>query len=188
MNRDKLTGILFIFLTLIFIGAAASSDSFFDWIFERHHNQWSWYLRPVFLIPFCYFAYQRSLAGIGITIFCLFTSMFWFPKPVEVDESVIQFLQFEKDWLTGQWNLPKMILALTVPFSLTLLAISFWKRSLLMGLAVVVLMASGKTIWSIYNAGDAGKSILLPAVAGLVLCIGLMFFGFKRLEKKHGEN
>ena len=40
------------------------------WAWDRHHNSLSWYIRPLFLIPF-YFAYQRSLRAI----------MAWFPAP-----------------------------------------------------------------------------------------------------------
>jgi hypothetical protein len=32
-----------------------------------------------FLLPFCYFAYRRSLWGIVLTLLTLATSMFWFP-------------------------------------------------------------------------------------------------------------
>jgi hypothetical protein len=45
-------------------------------------------------------------------------------------------------------------------------------------------MATGKMVWSIQNAGDAGKSILIPALIGLLVCIGLLFYGFKKFEKK----
>jgi hypothetical protein len=51
-------------------------------------------------------------------------------------------------------------------------------------LGVVALMATGKILWSIYNAGESGKSIIIPAIVGLIICIGLIYFGFKRIEKK----
>lgn len=184
MKRDKLIAGIFFILTLCFIFFAATRSDFFNWVFERHHNQWSWYLRPIFLIPFCFFAYKRSWSGLSITVFCLFTSMVWFPKPEVVSEQVIEFLNFEKEWLTGEWTSAKILLALTVPFSFAALALAFWKRSLLMGLGVVVLMATGKVVWSIYNAGEAGKSIVIPAIIGLILCVGLIAFGFKRLNRR----
>lgn len=181
---DIKIALLFVLLTLLFLGFAATNQPFFQWMFERHQNQLSWYIRPLFLIPFCYFAYKRSWAGISITIFCLFTSMFWFSKPEIVSEQVKSFLQFEKEWLFGAFNFSKVMLMLTVPISFAALGFAFWKRSLWMGLAVVVLMATGKIIWSIQNAGNSGKSILIPAIIGLVLCIALIYYGFKRLEKR----
>lgn len=181
---DKSIALIFGLLTIAFIVTAMTSETFLSWVFERHQNQMSWFIRPVFLIPFCFFAYKRSWTGVSITIFCLFTSMFWFSKPEAISEQVKMFLQFEKDWLNAEWDYKKWLLVLTVPFSFFALGLAFWKRSLLMGLGVVVLMATGKIVWSIYNAGDAGKSILVPATVGLALCVILIYYGFRRLEKK----
>lgn len=183
-TNDKTIALLFMALTIVFIVASMTSQTFFNWAFERHHNQWSWYIRPLFLIPFCYFAYKHSWTGISATIFCLFTSMFWFHPPEMVTDNVKTFLQFEKNWLYGQWDYKKILLIITIPLSFFALGLSFWKRSLLMGLGVVALMATGKIVWSIQNAGESGKSIIIPAVVGLAICIGLIFYGFKRLEKK----
>ena len=96
---DKTIALLFLILTSIFLSVFMINQTFFDWVFDRHHNQWSWYIRPIFLIPFCFFAYKRNWTGISITIFCLFTSMFWFSRPEVVSEDGKTVLQFEKDWL-----------------------------------------------------------------------------------------
>ena len=183
-NTDVTIGSIILSLTIAFIVLAMTNELFFDWVFERHHNQWSWYLRPLFLLPFCYFAYRKSFTGMMISIFALFTSMFWFPKPEIINENVIQFLKFEKDYLYGEWNLSKKLLTLTIPFSFLALGLAFWKRSLFMGIGVVVLMSTGKMVWSIQYAGESGKSILIPAIIGLLICCGLIYYGFKRLEKK----
>lgn len=182
-KNDKKIAFVFALLTIAFLLVSMIDDRFFTWVFERHQNQLSWYIRPIFLIPFCFFAYKRSWAGVFITIFCLFTSMFWFPKPDVVTNDVMSFLQFEKDWLYGSWDYKKLLLLLTVPVSFFVLGMAFWKRSLWMGLGVVILMATGKIVWSIYNAGESGESIVIPAVIGLLICVGLIFWGFKRLEK-----
>lgn len=179
---EKLIALLFALLTAIFFLAMTNPD-FFDWAFERHQNQLSWYIRPLFLIPFCYFTYRHNWAGISITVFGLFTSMFWFNKPEVVSDEVREFLQFEKDWLYGDWHVMKILLTLSIPISFTALAFALWKRSLWVGLAVIILMATGKIVWSIYYAGESGKSILIPAIVGLLLCTGLVFYGFKRLNK-----
>ena len=184
MKYDKTIAAVFAGLTILFIAVAMNSQSFFEWVFERHHNQLSWYVRPLFLIPFCYFAYKRSWTGVMITIFALFTSMFWFSKPEVVNEQVVSFLQYEKEWLSKSWESRDVLMALTVPFSFFMLALAFWKRSLWMGLTVVVLMATGKILWSIQNAGESGKLIVVPAILGLAVCFGLILYGFKRLEQK----
>ncbi len=186
MNRafsNRLIALISLVLTIAFIVVSMTNKTFFDWVFERHHNQWSWYIRPIFIIPFCYFAYRKNLAGISATVFGLFTSMAWFNKPNIVNESVIQFLQFEKDWLYGEWTTQKVILILTVPISFALLGLAFWKRSLYWGIIIVVLVAIGKIVWSIQNAGESGKSIILPALIGLIICCVLIWIGAKRIKK-----
>ncbi len=182
---DTILAGLFFILTILFIVVVMNNKPIFDWVFERHHNQWSWYLRPLFLLPFCYFAYKRSLAGMMFSIFALFTSMFWFPKPENVSKNVVEFLNFEKEYLLGQWNWTKSLLTLTIPFSFLLLGLAFWKRNLWLGLGVIILMAIGKILWSIQSAGIYGKSILFPAILGLVICFIAIYLGFKKLEKKN---
>lgn len=184
MNRNKAIAFLFFLLSCIFIAAAAWSQNFFDWVYARHHNQLSWYIRPLFLIPFCYFAYRRSLAGISITVFLLFTSMFWFNAPQETSPEVAGFLEYEKSWLRGKWDASKVLLTFTVPLSLGLLAFAFWKRSMVMGMAVLVLIAGGKMLWSVMSAGEVGKSVFLPAVAGLCLCVVLVFLAVRKFRKQ----
>ena len=188
INNDKSIALLFFVLTILFLTLSMTNQAFFDWVFNRHHNQWSWYIRPVFLIPFCYFAFKHSWTGISITMFCLFTSMFWFNRPEVVSDNVKAFLQFEKDWLYGEWNSKKILLIFTVPASFIALGFAFWKRSLYIGLGVVVLMTTGKILWSIQNAGEAGKSIIVPAILGLLLCVGLISYGFKGLKTKKTTN
>lgn len=183
-SSDNIIAAVFITLTILFVFTAMTNQIFFNWIFDRHHNQWSWYIRPVFLIPFCFFAYKHNWSGISITVFCLLTSMFWFPKPEIVGENVKEFLQFEKDYLYGIWDTKKLIMTLTIPISFISLGLAFWKRSILIGIGVIILIATGKIIWSIQNAGESGKSIVIPAIIGLIICCCCIYFGFKRLKKQ----
>lgn len=179
---DKLLALVFGALTILLIVLAFTNRAFFDWAYERHQNQLSWYIRPLFLIPFCYFAYRRSWTGIMGTLFVLLTSMFWFPKPAVVNEQVKQFLEMEKEYLSGGWGMTKILISLLVPVSLTVLAAAFWKRNLWFGLSVMALIAVAKMIWSIAYGGEAGRSVLLPAVVGLVVCTGLIYLGYKQLH------
>ena len=185
---DKPIALLFGLLTLIFIILMAYNENFFVWAFERHQNMLSWYIRPLFIIPFCYFAYKRSWAGISVTIFLLFTSMFWFPTPDVVSEEALQFLQLEMDYLNSSWGLAKVLMTLLVPLSLIALGAAFWKRNLLFGLSVIVLIAVAKILWSAVFGGEAGMSILAPAIVGLIVCVVLIYFGFKRLSKNPPED
>jgi len=62
-NKDIIVGGLFLSLTIFFIMISMTNKPFFDWVFERHHNQWSWYLRPLFLLPFCYLCLHKKFHG-----------------------------------------------------------------------------------------------------------------------------
>ena len=185
---DKVLAVIFTILSLLFLLITITNSGFLDWIFTRHQNQLSWYIRPLFLIPFCFFAFKKSWAGISITIFCIFTSMFWFPEPQLVSKQVEQFLQYEVDYLNGNWNLTKSIMALLVPLSLSVLGMAFWKRNLWIGLSVIILIAMGKILWSVLFAGESGKSVIIPAISGLLICAGVIFLIFKKISKKEENN
>lgn len=177
--------ILFFASTIVFIILLFSSQSFLEWAFERHQNQLSWYIRPLFLIPFSYFAFKKNLLGISLTIFLLFTSMIWFGKPENVNQQIITFLEFEKNWLTSEWNFNKIFFASLVPISFFLLGFAFWKRSLLLGILILVIIAIVKILWSLVNAGNSAMSIIIPAITGLILCIAIIYFFWKKEHKDY---
>ncbi|MDY9923155.1 hypothetical protein [Methanobacterium sp.] len=183
---DKVIAIIFGLFTLAIIMAMTNKD-FFSWAWARHHNILSWYIRPLFLIPFCYFAYKRSWAGISATIFLLISSMFWFPEPGMASEQVNQFLQVEIDYLNAPWGIGKILMTLIVPISLFALGAAFWKRNLLFGISVIVFIALAKILWSVVFGGESGMSILAPAIIGLIICVILIYFGFRRSEKNNKD-
>lgn len=180
---DLIVAIVFAVLTITFVVLGFANEDLFNWAFARHQNQLSWYIRPLFLVPFCFFAYRRSLTGISGTIFLLATSMIWFPVPEEVSIQVNDFLVMEKEYLTGDWSTSKILITLLVPASLTVLAMALWKRSLWMGISTLIFIAVAKMLWSVVFGGESGKSIILPALIGLVICIVMVVIGFIKLEK-----
>ena len=166
------------------IAATGTIDEFAAWVWARHHNELSWYIRPLFLLPFCYFAYKRSLLGIVLTVVALATSMFWFPAPEQADPRAAEFLAVEKEYLTGDWTLWKVMLALVLPISFAALALAFWKRSLVWGLAVINAMVLVKIVWSFYFGDESGGLTLLPsAVAGLLVCDAVILYVLRRMRK-----
>ncbi|MED1945678.1 MULTISPECIES: hypothetical protein [Brevibacillus] len=159
-------------------------NDFFIWAFERHQNILSWYIRPLFLLPYCYFAYRKSLKGIILTLIALSTSMFWFPKPDFVDPSVQEFLKMERDYLVGEWDISKILITLLVPLSLFALAYAFWKKSWKYGVLVINLIALLKIVWSIYFGMESGLSVIAPAVLGLFICNGIIGLCYYFLKNK----
>ncbi|MEC2076293.1 hypothetical protein [Metabacillus fastidiosus] len=160
-------------------------NDFFIWAFERHHNVLSWYIRPLFLLPFCYFAYKGSIKGIILTLIALVTSMFWFPKPAVVSPEVELFLKMEMDYLLGEWNLVKILLSSLVPATMFALAYAFWKHSWKYGILVINLIAVLKVLWSLYTGYEgSGISLVLPALTGLIICNLAIIIAYKFLKKR----
>ncbi len=183
-KMDLMLGMLFAAATVIFVVVFLTNDIFFNWAFARHHNVLSWYVRPIFIIPIVWFAFKKSLTGIFASVFALFTSMFWFPAPAVSSPQVLSFLSFEMDYLKGVWTAPKIFMSLSVPLFFIALIIAAWKRNWKWLLGVVIAAAVLKVIWSVVFSGEAGMSILKPAVLGLVICVGAFYYYKKRQKAK----
>lgn len=158
-------------LAVVVLAATGTMKEFIAWAWDRHHNVLSWYIRPLFFIPFCFFAYRRSLFGIVLTLLALATSMFWFPAPERVSLAVTEMLAAEEQYLTTNWTLWKVLLASLVPASFVALGLAFWRRSLVWGLAVINAAVLLKVGWTFVFGTEAGAMSHLPAaLIGLALC------------------
>lgn len=162
-------------------------SEFLTWAWARHHNILSWYIRPMFILPFAYFAYKRSWQGLVITVIALFTSMFWFPVPAVADPAAEKFLQAEKDYILSEWDLSKVLWTMTVPAFFFFLALAFWKRSWWWGVAVINLAALGKIIWSVLSAGEAGWATVGPAMIGMLVCDVAVYLGVKFIRNQQAQ-
>jgi hypothetical protein len=172
-------------LAVVVIVSTASTNEFVTWAWTRHHNVLSWYVRPLFILPFCYFAYRRSLFGIVITLLVLATSMFWFPAPEHASPAVNQMLRAEKDYLTTNWTAWKVFVALVVPLTFVALGFAFWKRSLVWGLAVVNAAILFKIGWTfLFSTGAGAMSHLPAAVLGLVVCDAMILYVIRRMRAR----
>jgi hypothetical protein len=145
-------------------------DAVGAWAWDRHHNILSWYIRPLFLIPFCYFAYKRSLWGIAATLVALATSMAWFPAPARPSAAVIEMLDAEKEYLFGDWTPMKVGASLLIPVMFTALALALWRRSVVWGLVVINGGVLFKVVWTFVVSGtDGAMAHLVPALLGLAV-------------------
>ena len=142
---------------------------FGDWAFDRHANVLSWYIRPLFLLPLAWFAYRRSGWGIAGTLVALATSIFWFPAPAQPDPQVLEFLDFERDWLTGNWDAQQILVSLLSPLSLGAFCLAFWRRSVAWGLGILNVMAVGKLLWGVVAGNGTGWAMTAPGPAGMVI-------------------
>lgn len=187
MNRkmDRFVGMVFAAATVVFLILFLTNDVFFTWAFARHHNVLSWYIRPLFIVPIVIFAFKRSLTGVFVSIFALFTSMFWFPAPATSNPQVISFLAYEMEYLKGAWTAQKILMSLTVPIFFILLIIAAWKKNWKLLATVVVAAAVLKSLWSLVFGGEAGMSVLKPAITGLIICIAGFYYYRRRQAAKH---
>jgi hypothetical protein len=157
---------------------------FGDWAYDRHANPLSWYIRPLFLLPLAWFAYRRSGWGIAGTLVALATSMFWFPAPAQPDPRIQEFLDFEWNWLTGDWDGQKVLMALLAPLSLAAFCLAFWRRSVLWGLVILNAMALGKLLWGVVSGDGTGWAMTAPLLAGLVIGNVVFLWALRRLRSR----
>jgi hypothetical protein len=165
-------------------------NDFLSWVWARHHNELSWYVRPLFLLPFCFFAYRRSLTGIVATLLLFPTSLFWFPAPENPSPRVEGYLAWESHFLTESNVVARVTLVVLVVAFFVALAAAFWKRSWLWGLAVINASTLLKVIWSVAFGGATGWASLVPslftlAVTDAAILLAMRFLR-RRLERREG--
>jgi len=177
--------LVLVLLALALMVATGSTGEIVAWVWERHHNVLSWYIRPLFFLPFCYFAYKRSLFGMVLTLVALATSMSWFPAPETTSPAVVEMLAAEEAYFAADWTLWKVLLASIVPISFAALGLAFWKRSLVWGLAVINGAILIKTGWTFVVSTDAGAMSHLPAaVLGLAVLNAVVLYVRHRMRKR----
>ena len=183
-RTDRITGLLFAIATIAVIAVFFTNKDFFEWAFARHQNTLSWYIRPLFIIPIVIGAYRKSYAVIFISIFSLFTSMFWFPQPAAPDRRVIGFLNFEKGYLTSGWTVDKIFVVIAIILFFLFIIYSTWQRKWKLLLWAVTAGAALKVIHSVIFGGEDGLSIIKPALAGLIVCIAAIVFPIIKKRKQ----
>jgi hypothetical protein len=152
-----------------------------SWAWGRHHNILSWYIRPLFLLPFCFFAWRRSWVGTIATVVALMTSIAWFPAPGTPDPAVVDMLRIEQEYLLGEWTVGKVVIALLIPLVFVGIGAALWRRSLGWALVVINAAVLFKIAWTFYydSTGDGALAHLPTALIGLaVVDAGLIGAGF----------
>lgn len=124
-----------------------------------------------------------------LTLLALATSMFWFPAPGQSNPAVNEMLGAEREYLTANWTMWKVLMALVVPASFAALGLAFWRRSLVWGLAVINAAILIKIGWTFVFGTEAGAMSHLPAaVLGLGVCDALIFYVMRRLRARPSES
>jgi hypothetical protein len=172
---------------LVALAATGSLDGFLFWAWERHHNELSWYVRPLFLLPFCYFAYRRSVWGIVVTLLLFPTSLFWFPAPENPSPRVEGYLAWERHSLLEGSVVARIALVVLVVAFFVALASAFWRRSWVWGLAVINAGTLLKVIWSVAFGGATGWASLVPSIFTLAVTDVAILLTVRWLKRRRGR-
>lgn len=154
-----------------------------NWAWARHLNPLSWYVRPLFILPFCYFAYKKSVWGMALTVGAVTSSMFWFPVPTTPDPRAVALLAVEREYVSGPWTLGRIVLTALVPIWFVALARTVRRRSRL-GVATVI--GSGtllKVGWLFRVAGSSAWAIIPPVALGTAVSAGLLLIAYTRVRR-----
>ena len=162
-------------------------NDFLSWVWARHYNELSWYVRPFFLLPFCWFAYKRSLLGIVVTLLVFPTSLFWFPAPENPSPRAEGYLAWERQFLTEGSDAARVALVLLVIGFFVALGAAFWKRSWLWGLAVLNAGTLLKVIWSVAFGGAAGWESLVPSLFTLAVTDAAIVLAARWLKRRRAR-
>lgn len=165
-------------------------DGIMDWVWARHHNEWSWHIRPLLILAFCAAAYFRSGAGVMICALLFPLSAILFPAPIAPPRpEVVAYLERERALLerAAAWQIAAF--AAAVAGFLWLLALAFWKRSLWIGLLVANLGGAAKVAGSLWLWHDAGAASIRPALLTAVVvnaAVILAWLVFRQTRRRRG--
>jgi hypothetical protein len=160
-----------------------SLAEFLNWAWARHHNPLSWYIRPLFILPLCYFAYTKNAWGLIATAAAVTSSMFWFPVPATPDPQAIAFLAAEREYVTGPITLGKLALTALVPIWFVALVSAFRRRSWVGGAAVIAGGTLLKMVWSFKIAGDSAWAVVPPVTLGMMVCTAVLLLAYRKRER-----
>lgn len=177
-------GLILLYSAIIFSNAYISGADMGAWVWERHHNQFSWYSRPLFLIPAAYYAYRRKVWNVLGFMALLATSLFWFDAPATVSPSVSEYLEWEKQlFFTNKNKLPLVVFILGVIVFLGLIFYAFWQRNPWYGLALINVGTVLKIIVSVVFGQDAGAAAIVPSLSSLLVINLFAWFVWRRKRK-----
>jgi hypothetical protein len=159
-------------------------QDFLEWAWARHQNPLSWYIRPLFVLPFCYFAYKKNVWGMAVTVVAVLSSMFWFPAPTRAEQRATVFLAMERQYMMTQWTFSKIAMTALVPGWFIACAWAFWRRSWVTGFVVISAGTLLKVAWSFYFGGESGWTIVPPAAFGFVVCTGILLYAYRRVHRR----
>ena len=148
---------------------------FSDWAWARHHNEWSWFIRPFIVLAFCTAAWFRRRNLVVAIGFFFPISAVVFPAPAVPKPYVIAFLNSERQLLEGLSLFSWFIFVSAVVLFLWLLAAAFWKRSFWLGILLANAATAIKLMFSLFVWPDTGQAAIFPSLLTMVIVNALAF-------------
>jgi len=171
-----LIGFVLLYSAVIFSIAGLSGSDIGVWVWDRHQNLFSWYSRPLFIIPAAYYAYRHKPWHVIGCMSLLGTSLFWFPAPAQVSAAVTDYLEWEKQlFFINENRLPLIAMSLAVVVFLFGFFYSLWKRNVLYGLILINIGTLMKIVVSLLFGQKAGTAAIAPSISSL-LAINLIYW------------
>lgn len=174
--------LLLLYSIALLVNAHFAGESIPHWVWDRHQNQFSWYSRPLFLVPACYYAYRRNLWLIVGFMAMLFSSLFWFAAPENVSEQVSAYLEWEKHvFFSNTSMVPILLLVAAVALFLTGLFSAIWYRSYWLGLVLINVGTLAKIVVSITLGKEVGTAAVIPSLSSLAMInlVALLVWRFR---------
>ncbi len=180
-------GLILLYSAIIYAAAYFAGADMGAWVWGLHQNQFSWYSRPLFIIPASYYAYRRKVWHVIGFMALLATSLFWFDAPATVPPSVSEYLEWEKQFFfTNENKLPLIALIFGVIVFLLLLFHAFWQRNPWYGLGLINAGTVLKIIVSVAFGQDAGMAAIVPSLSSLLVINLFAWFLWRR--KRNNSN
>ena len=159
-------------------------DGFLSWAWSRHHNPLSWYIRLLFLLPFCYFAYKRSTWGIVLTLFALATSMVWFPSRNGRTTGHSSFWRDGEGLSYGPLDPYEGALGSAGAGMPSGVGPGFLEEIPSLRVGCSRLDCADKIAWSFYYGGESELALLPSALVGLIACQAAVLYVVYRVRGK----
>jgi hypothetical protein len=110
------------------------------------------------------------------------------PAPAQPDPQILEFLDFEREWITGTWDLQRIAQAMLAPLALTAYCAAFWRRSVLWGLVLLNVMTAGKLLWGVVVGDGTGWAMTVPGLVGLLIGDVAVLWALRRLRARRQQS
>ena len=119
-----------------------------------------------------------------MTLLIFPTSLFWFPAPENPSPRVERYLAWEVQFLTEGSVAARVVFGALVVAFFVALAVAFWRRSWLWGLAVINAGTLLKVIWSVAFGGATGWASLAPSLFTLAVTDAALLLAMRFMRRR----